>query len=395
MTTQDEMKAPLTKSSGARALCARMARSGAVLSAAAALLTASVGCSATDGFEAGELETRSQDLDGSVWKPWFSSLIADTDVNSDPAICNPGNIAWFIATQNTDSRYYLKSAALSLNPSWKQFGSRQFNSAPTCASQKTTDFKFVLAGRSTDGRMYAIEGVQPPLTSGTPSNPNWTGPWAEVSGTTYSGSNGRPALGSNGSRVILAFKNGSRISVHQQALPYSSTGWNTTAINSPNFPSGVSVSGIPAVTYISGSTNRFVVMVRGTTSSGAGLYWIYFTGTAFQGSWTQAFIPYTVSSDPALEYASDYGAMTLYFRSGDEVIQTSAENPGGLGIYPFYPIPDYVNADLRGAPRAATPAGIEGTHTVIIRGYEDSVTTNPNRRIMWAETAGNPSPWPQ
>lgn len=392
MKTQDEMTAHVNKRSGARALLARVARSGAAATVAA-LLTAGVGCSGADGFEAAELETRSQDLPGEVWKPWFSSLIADTDVSSDPAICNPGNIAWFIATQNTDSRYYLKSAALSLNPAWKQFGSRQFNSAPTCASQKTTDFKFVLAGRSTDGRIYAIEGVQPPLTSPMPSNPNWTGPWAQVSGTTYSGSNGSPALGSNGSRVILAFKNGSRVSVHQQLLPYSSSGWNTTPINSPNFPAGVSVSGIPAVTYISGPTNRFVVMVRGTTSSGAGLYWIYFTGTAFQGSWAQAFIPSTVSSDPALEYDPDYGAMTLYFRSGDEVIQTSVQVPAQLGINSFDPIPNYVNADLRGAPRAATPAGIEGTHTVIIRGHEDSVTTNPNRRIMWAETAGDPSPW--
>src|SRR5688572_9654046 len=102
MKTQHKMKTQLNKGCGVRALFARVARSrAAALATAAALLTAGVGFSGSDAVDAAELETRSKDLDGSVWKPWFSSLSADTDVQSDPAICNPGNIAWFIVIQNT------------------------------------------------------------------------------------------------------------------------------------------------------------------------------------------------------------------------------------------------------------------------------------------------------
>ena len=91
---------------------------------------------------------------------------------------------------------------------------------------------------------------------------------------------------------------------------------------------------MPAITFISGSINKLLVMVRGTSDGVAGLYWIFFNGTVFGGSaWNQAFTGgVTVSSDPALEYDRDNGAVTLYFRSGNDVLQISVTQPGEFGI---------------------------------------------------------------
>ena len=155
------------------------------------------------------------------------------------------------------------------------------------------------------------------------------------------------------------------------------------------------MSGVPAITFMSGSQNKFIVMVRGTNAGVTGLYWILFNGTAFEGSsWNQAFTGgVTVSSDPALEFDRDNNALTLYFRSGPEVLQTSVTQPGEFGVKSYVPVENFSNEVLRGAPRAAWPAGIEGIRTVVIRGFNDFVTSNQNRHIMSAETKGAPDPF--
>lgn len=58
----------------------------------------------------------------------------------------------------------------------------------------------------------------------------------------------------------------------------------------------------------------------------------------------------------------------------------------------YVPVPNLSNEVLRGAPRAAWPAGIEGIRTVVIRGFNDFVTSNRNRHIMSSETKGAPDP---
>lgn len=401
MRNQNDINAQPLARAGFRGKLERLARSGAVFAGAVALVASALGCSG-EGPQAAEMDTVTQDLREGAWKPWFTGLFATTDLNSDPAICNVrNNLAYFLVAQTTASQYQIRSFGRTANPSWAAAGMRTFNSAPACTPERfpgTTDGRFLIAGRaSQDGRIYVAQGLQGanPPGSAVPPNPTFTIPFTQINTTGFTGSNGHPALATNDSRVVLAFKNGSRVTVHQQSLPYSATNWSA-AINSPSFPAGVTVSGVPAITFMSGTTNRFVVMVRGVNSSGvAGLYWIFFTGTSFVGtSWNQAFTGgVTVSSDPALEYDRDYGALTLYFRSGNDVLQTSVTQPGELGIRTYVPIPNFSNAVLRGAPRAAWPAGIEGIRTVIIRGFNDFVTANRNRHIMSAETAGAPDPF--
>ncbi|HTV22562.1 MAG TPA: hypothetical protein VMG12_27930 [Polyangiaceae bacterium] len=384
-----------------RGSVARLARGAALFAAATALLAGAAGCSGAEPVEADEFATRTGDLAADQWKNWSAGLFADTDLMSDPALCNVGNsLAFFLVAQNTDSLYYLRSFGRFPNPSWKRFGARiLFDSAPTCTSQTllpSTDDKFILAGRSTDGKIYALEGVQPAVTGPTPANPDWTGGWMPVSNTVYAGNDGKPALSSDGSRIVLAFEKnrtvgGSTISnvlVHTQTLPYASNKWNATPIMSPDIP--VRVSGIPAITYMSGTTNEFVIMVRGSSSSGP-LYWIYFNGTTFEGSWANVPIG-EVSSDPSLEYHHAQGALTLYFRRRNEIMQTSVPTPDWIGGYPIEAITKHENEVFSGSPRAMTPAGIEGTRSVIVRGYNDSVSSNLNRHILRTESIGDAAP---
>jgi hypothetical protein len=398
MKSENIISAEARNRAGLRGAFARLARTGAALGAAA-LLVSAAGCSSYDASEDPQLDTVSDDLREGAWKPWFTGLFATTDLNSDVSLCNVrNNLAYFLVAQTTASQYQVRSFGRIANPSWSTISTRTFNSAPTCTPERfpgTTDGRFLVAGRnSADGRIYVAQGLQGPnpAGSGTPPNPTFTIGFTQINTTSFTGSNGHPALATSNSRVALAYKNGNRVSVHRQTLPYSASNWGA-AINSPLLPTGVTAAGVPAIVFMSGSFNKFVVMSRGTSGGVDGLYWIFFNGNTFEGTWTQAFTPVTVSSDPTLEYDRSFNALTLYFRSGNEVLQTSVTQPGEFGIRTYVGIPNLSNASLRGAPRAAWPAGIEGTHTVVIRGANDFVTSNRNRHIMSAETAGAPDPF--
>ncbi len=403
MNARNETEVAVREEVRSRAVLERFTRSKAALAATLALGVALAGCGGVvdgdaedeDEDESAELGTRTQDLRSDAWRTW-SSASADTAIDTDPSICS-NQVGYFVTVRNSDQRFHVRRTVQQTNPAWKQFGTRQFASAPTCTMQQPypgSGNKFLLAGKGTDNRVYVVEGLLPAAAPGAPPpNPDWTGSWTEVSSTQYSGNNGRPALGSNGSRVVLAFLNGSRVNARNQTLPYSASSWSSPPAQSPVFPSGVTVSGIPAITYISGSTNKFVVMVRGLTSGGAGLFWIYFNGTSFDGDWTQAFIPSAVDSDPAMDWDTTYNALTVYFRSGNEIIQTSVTLPGGLGVWPFYPIPASSSTVILGAPRAVFGGGIEGIRSAVVRGY-DSQTPQSNRGLLLSEVFGIPSPWP-
>src|SRR5690606_11921423 len=101
-----------------------------------------------------------------AWRNW-SGRTAATDIDSAPAVCSNHWSPYFVFTRNTDQRYYVKSQGYIPNPAWKQFGFRQFVSAPSCVYQKPltdlnampTDHRFLVAGKSTDSRIYVVEGI--------------------------------------------------------------------------------------------------------------------------------------------------------------------------------------------------------------------------------------------
>lgn len=329
-----------------------------------------------------------------AWRSWGLQE-TDTPIDSDPALCSNLGAGFFVVTRNADLRYYVRMTFVVTNPEWKQFGLRQFVSSPSCVFQQPffslsdlpSDQLFLMAGKSTDGRIYTIEGTLVGGGTEFPLNPDWTGPWVQVSPTQYSPTNGHPALGSDRNRVVVTFLNDNRIHAHAQTLPYTSgpAGWGPR-IDGPTLPSGVTANGVPAIVYVGGATNRFVVMVRGVSGGVPGLYWIYFDGTAFLGNWSRLSIPEVVDSDPSLEWDGHNDTITVYFKTVDNrITQTSAHRVEDLGVYPLHLVDELEdNFVILGAPRAVFGASIEpnGLRGVVARGYDIDRSTEENRD-MW------------
>jgi hypothetical protein len=373
--------------------------------ACVALAALSASCSAIDGLDdlGPSIGTHTEALPTGAWDNWHSEMAVGFHVG-DPTLCS-NHIGYFVTIHLGNRRYNVKRWGRNENPNWKEFGTREFGSPPSCAMEYPSngnDTRFVLAGRAfSDNRIYAIEGIEPPQPPGDayPPNPDWLGPWTQVSSDEFTGStNGFPAVASDGTnRVVLTYLNSNRVYARYRNLPYGTNGWTpasgTAAITAPVFPSGVTASGVPAITYMSGSTNKFVVMVRGVKSGASALYWIYFT-TSFQGSWAKVSPPFTASSAPALDYDTTYGALTAYFRSGNQVVQGSAPSPGQLGSFGFHPITNGTSTVITGTPRVSFNAGIEGNRAAIILGYDADVPPmQTSFAFLLTETGDEPSPW--
>lgn len=338
----------------------------------------------------------------SEWRPLRSTLETDDVLDTDPAFCSNKIGDILVTVRSTDDfTYYVRRAELSWNPSWKQVEDLTFASRPTCAMRypyQSATNRFFLAGKSSDNRIYTIEGIRPTSGSGPAPNPNWLGDWQQVNATQYTATdqyteaNGWPALSSNGNRLVLAFLNGNRVSAHSRSLQPGPWTWNQNPANSPVLPSGTNATGVPAITYMGGSTNQFVVMVRGVTSAGIRLFWIYFNGTAFVGNWTQASISNTISSDPALEYDTDWDVLSLYFRSGTDIRYTSVGAPSEIGTYPFYPVPASSSTEILGAPQVLYGGGIEGVRALMVRGFDEHSDPNQLSHSILMTVAQSP-PW--
>lgn len=374
----------------------RIAQLGGVVAMLVVAGGAAVGCAAeadgTDGDFAA-VDSLSQGMHSEYWRQWGGGNTADTQINSDPTICANKTGDSLIAVRNSDGKYYVKRRTIIGSTSWKKFGDKQFASSVSCTMQTPypgTSNLFLLAGKGVDNRLYVLEGTLPPSQSSTPPPPeaNWTGAWAEVSATTYA-TNALPALASNRNRIALVFVNGNRVRAHHQMLPYASNKWNATPVQSPTFPAGVTVSGVPAITYLGGTVNKFAVMVRGVAEGTAGLYWIYYNGTSFEGTWIKAFVPYRVDSDAAMEWDHHFNALTVYFRSGNSVLQTSVTNPGEIGAWAFWPIPHSTsNTTIHGAPRVVYGGGAaESNRVAVVRGFGPGTPFRLSERdILIAET---------
>jgi hypothetical protein len=336
---------------------------------------------------------------------------------SDPVVCSNIRLYFMIVGQTSkpgnaaDKTYSVayNFTSVDIESPWTQFGTKQFSSSPACVFEQPyryigqpTDHHFVLAGKGTDNKMYALPGHQAEGMNGNPPpNPQWDSAWAEAkqsteTSPTFSGNYGRPALATSGSLVVLTFLNsdasGLKIRARTRATPYASNSWSAIK-NGPTLPSGVTADGVPAIVYDRGPSsapfNKFVIMVRGIASGTAGLYWTTFDGTNW-GTWTQAFTsPYSIDSDPSLEYDDQTDAITMYYKSGGAILQNSAQGPGGFGVY------ETASIDTTGptapisisAPRVVWGAGGDsppyGIRTVISRGYNADTTGAQNSTILW------------
>jgi hypothetical protein len=358
-----------------------------------------LGCGSADEFDGeGDIGQAGQAFTAVQWRTLEYKVSAPGSITSEPALFSntPG---WTTAVRSSDKTFYVRRAGMTLESGWIQFGTRQFESPPAATMQNPypgTGELFVLAGRTSDNRLYTLEGRLPTGPNDQPPpDPAWTEVWRRMKDVD-NGSAANPALAAGPGRIVLTFLKSNLIYAHVRLLPYLTNSWSADAAPSPSFPAGVTPKGVPAITYLGGNFNKYVVMVRCTTANGNKLYWIYFNGTSFQGNWVQAFTEgVTIDSDPSIEWDFGYNALTIYVRSGNSIIHTSVTGPGGVGIYSWNAIPQAPNSTLSGAPRAAYGAGIEGVRAVIIRGYGPATPAGQNGRgVAYAETPGFPNPFP-
>lgn len=399
----------------------RLLRSAGLMAMAATVGLTAAACGSTDGTEEDfEIGTQGQALQTTQFRPWMGELY-DRPLNAntlsyfegDPAICSRGpGFGYFITVRDVnDGFYYVKRWYRQENPTWKKFApnvpnAKRFVSSPTCTMQypypdadpnTPAAPRFLLAGKTTDNRIAVVAGHLPDFTSQDPApNPVWDGPWVDLDSTQYTGLNGLnglPALAAGADNAVVTFFNGNRIYAYSQELPYAPGGWGNR-ISGPLLPSGVTaLGGVPAITYIAGSTNEFLVMVRAQTSQGPRAYYIFFNGTSF-GNWQAvAFVPYPIESDLSIEYDSEYNALTVYFRTGNQIMQTSVPSPQTIGLYPFYPIHNGTSETVvLGAPRAIYGGSVEGIRAVAVRGHTPA-TSDAYRGFLLTESIGAPSPW--
>jgi hypothetical protein len=396
----------------------RLARWRAVCVASAMCATVA-GCGGNrEDVRPAPTETKTSTLLSSQWKGSFGVLPFHGNISTDPAVCSNRRGYFFaVGRDDADQKYYVNVATHPfVGTTWTAFGMKQFSSAPTCAFEKpyryahpptTAEMKFVLAGKGSDNRLYAVPGHQV-LSGYPPPNPTWDSAWAELkapseTAPTYSGNYGRPALASTGSVIVVTFlavvnvngTNETHIQARTRATPYASNSWSAIK-DGPKLPTGVTADGVPAIAYdrgpASAAINKFVVMIRGISSGTAHLYWVYFDGNNW-GSWTQAAVFNPVLSDPALEYDDQTDALTLYFKDyqgvdgqgAPEATIVSASVPSADWF--GYHAEEVVGTELSGslsAPRAVFGGSYEtGIRMVMSRGYPKGAPSSS--QILWVE----------
>jgi len=377
----------------------------AVAVASAALCVGISGCSAATGSEE-ELATHTQNLDTSWWRGWGEGSATPTAIDTNPAAC--ANKYGFAHTFVRDSNMNFRGKTIAgfdgmLTGAWSgAIGNLQFWSSPTCTSLypvytsgAASNSTVLLAGKAFDNRIYVqlLTGdTQADFPNDLATPPAQTS-WGQLSSTQFTGgSNGFPAVAANGSRMVLVTRNNNSIIAFNRALPFSPFSPWSGAQNAPGLP--FSATGVPAITYVGASTNAFVVVVKSTTAKQ--IYWIKYNGTAWVGGWTQASLPHTLTSDPAIEWSTNptatppYAALGLYFRDEtNQVVQTSVQSPSGFGSGAYSYIPSGSStgpATVLGSPAATFGALESGLRLVFVRGYMPETTPGlRNSTVLIAE----------
>lgn len=323
--------------------------------------------------------------------PWKSlSRLTPFESNNDishrmsPAVCAGDESTLLTISVDPSNRYRTLQSHWFGAPQWGWYGSRTFVSKPAC-SLRESDAEgragFVVAGKSTDNRIYASAGIMQP--GGLPQeNPIPAGPFAPVSQTTYT-TGGIPALvrgGHNDSVVMVFMGDDRRVYAHQRAIPYLSNSWSQR-ITGPQLPAGWTPVGAPAIVQLPITQQIFVLARNGSQDR---LFETHFfvppegspRFSNFSGYPSAKFVMLPdlgrIDSAPAVT-ASDAHGITIYFRRYNPATQTSQiMQTGGypLGSNPVLPVRPLEGIDFTGSPAAVANWAFEsqnGTHTVVAR----------------------------
>lgn len=325
------------------------------------------------------------------WKYW-APLSPTTDITHtmSPAIC--AKTTALTISVDTNGRYRTLQWHSVLASSWGNYGTRTFASNPTCAFREDSASGqpgFVLAGKGTDGKLYASPGTMAPAAI-PQSNPTADAPWAAVSSTVYNTA-GYPALAPSysyrGDSVMLTFMgdDSRTIYAHVRDLPYTQNSW-TSRITGPQLPSGWAVLGAPAVAKLPMTVQ---IVVYASNGSQERLFTTHFDGLGFSGgvpgspaSWQMLASVGDIDSAPSLTYSSPHG-LTVYFRRDGQIMQT--------GGYPLGSTPVLAVKPDEGLSFASAPAGHfgwqyesqGGAHLVVARTTSNQLQRAENFPDSW------------
>lgn len=326
------------------------------------------------------------------WKYW-ALLDPATDIThtKSPALC--AKTTALTVSVDTNNRYRTLQWHLVKASNWGSYGSRKFASNPTCAIREDSapgQAGFVLAGKGTDGKLYASPGTMAPAAN-PQNNPTADAPWAAVSSIEYDASAGHPALanGPSGSGDILALTfmgNDNRtIYAHSRKLPYTQNSWSSR-ITGPQLPSGWTAVDAPAVTRTVMTIQIVVYAVNGSQER---LFMTHFDGSGFSGgipgssaSWQMLASVGDIDSSPALTFSSQHGT-TVYFRRNGQIMQTSGYP---LGSNPVLAVKPDAGLSFTGSPTATFGWQYEsqgGAHIVMARTTSNQLQRAENFPDSW------------
>jgi hypothetical protein len=236
-------------------------------------------------------------------------------------------------------------------------------------------YKIVLAGIDIADKIYTSSAQANRFADGSaPDVPSGVTVWSKVSDRTFT-SGPSISVGSNMVIVVGRGRLDNQIYAFRRLLPYETGTWSFS-VPAPPLPSGYSAQGSPAVAYTMGDVNQFTVMVRAQSATYGQAY---FRAHLDGWSWTSwdAIPSWGPAGDPALEFSSDVGMLTLYsFGSGPAGLFPAQQSGTDLTWFDWMQIRSSEVPGAFGGPAAHGFWGLvegEGIHRVVVRTPDGSL----------------------
>jgi len=305
---------------------------------------------------------------------------ADIVHEQAPALCGNNQAAIVFSVEATTHRYRTLQLNGSANsPTWGAYTTKAFASKPACTFREDvgSNAGIVLAGKGTDGLIYASAGVAAP--PGLPQGVPTPGSFVAVSGTVYSNGQtnvaGDPALSTGGFTVqkvgMVFMGNDNRtIFAHLRPLPYSQNAW-TARITGPQLPTGWTAFGVPSIVSL---PVTFYIVVHARNGSQDRLFatYLYGDGGYFSNAigspvpgWDMLPDLGSIEISPSLTLSNVHG-MTVYFLRSGQIMQTTEP----FGQHPLLAVKPNAGFVFASSPSGSDNWGIDsqgGTHNIVAR----------------------------
>jgi hypothetical protein len=278
---------------------------------------------------------------------------------------------------------------------------------------------FVLAGKGTDGKIYASAGLAalPSFPQALPSSAAFVAVSNTVYNTSPTNVAGQPAMATGGftsPMIGLVFMGGTdnkTLYAHTRPLPYNASGstWSSR-FTGPTLPSGWTAMGVPTIVAY---PVTFYIAVHARNGSSDRLFFTHFYADPNNGHFSNGIgspavewelppggptaLPNLGSMEvsPSLAYSHEHGhGVTVYFlrktTSGGvttgRLMQTTKVSE--WGDRPTHPVMPAAGFNIDSSPTASDGWGVDsqgGTHYVVARTKENFIVlglTNQNEDVI-------------